>query len=142
MNRQNLSPATYPSLEYLLSQLLPDGAEPMAKQALRDNLTALMFAGEPVVSRISPAVAKGFPSCHERTANRVHYLTSGTNEAGHFGYVIRPRPEFVPEHVCDEEAWIESLIIWELVGLVERFPTAPLTSSPEIEATSHDFTKH
>jgi len=107
-------------------RFLPKGASQRAVAILASAFAEVMRTGEAVVCRVTPAVSQLFPGVSSLHVDRVHYLAVGASSQGHLGYVLRPRPEEIPEYITDEEDWIETLAMWELVGLVENFPTAPI----------------
>lgn len=122
-------------LDAMVSDMLPEDTPRPAREVLRSSVAEFFRTGETAVSRVSPATAQRFPGTIPAFADRVHYLACGISSTNQLGYIIRPRPDDIPAHLNDPEDWIELLTIWELVGFVERFPTAPHTTN--IEAINH-----
>ncbi|MEO3416808.1 hypothetical protein AAFO92_19325 [Roseovarius sp. CAU 1744] len=124
-------------IDGIVGSMLPEGIARPAKEVLRSTVAEVIRTGETAVSRVSPSVSQAFPGTNVANADRVHYLACGTSSTNLLGFIIRPRPDDIPAHIDDQEAWIELLAIWELVGFVEHFPDAPHTSTINIEARNH-----
>lgn len=117
----------------VVAKLLPVDTPRPVVEVLKSTVAEAFRTGETAVARVSPAVSQLFPTTTKSNADKSHLLAYGGSSTGQVGYTIRPVPESVPAHVADPDDWMETLAIWELVGLLEGFPSAPIETSHEAE---------
>lgn len=116
----------------MAKRLLPDKVHQSAVDVLKSLMVETLQDNTTNVCRVSPGVARFFPGVTDTQS--VHYLACGASRHNELGYIIRPVPD-VPEDISDPEDWTEIMVMWELVGFLEGFPTAPIkrTQSMEIQ---------